>query len=57
MSKKVAETESESLEIIELCIDDLDLLSRAFDLIADACDQEASPEPRTLQAVPARLLN
>lgn len=41
---------TEALEIIELSIDDLDLLARAFQLIEEACEGE---EPQaTLTAEP-----
>ena len=36
--------EEQVFEIIELAIDEMDLLTRAFDVIAEACDY--IPEPR-----------
>jgi hypothetical protein len=39
MSKDTKVTEADATEIIELAIDDIELLSRAFDVIAKVCDE------------------
>ena len=49
MSKKLDDVrpadESDTFEIIETAIDDLDLLTRAFDLISAVCQEEAEDDP------------
>lgn len=37
------EKETEAFEIIELAIDDVDLLTRAFDVIKNVCDEANNP--------------
>lgn len=48
MSKKLnnssSSAENEVFEIIELAIDDLELLTRAFNMIRDVCDDVSHPE-------------
>ena len=48
MSKKINATpqseESQGFELIETAIDNLDLLTRAFDLIAEVCEELNDPE-------------
>ena len=48
MSKKFknqsSQAEQEVFEIIELAIDDLELLSRAFTMINDVCTELSNPE-------------
>lgn len=39
MAKDSKVTEAEATEIIELAIDDIELLGRAFDVIAQVCDE------------------
>ena len=36
--------EQEVFEIIELAIDDLELLTRAFNMITDVCSEVSNPE-------------
>jgi len=48
-------TESEALEIIELAIDDLDLLTRAFTIISDACAENPDPLVEAGE-IPGKLL-
>jgi hypothetical protein len=44
LSESAEANEAESLEIIELASAELDLLTRAFDLIAAACADDATAE-------------
>lgn len=37
------EKETEAFEIIELAIDDIDVLTRAFDVIKNVCDEVNDP--------------
>lgn len=37
--KQVVENEQDAFEMIELAIDDLNLLTRAFDLVSDLCQE------------------
>jgi len=58
MSKKVLnELEEQSCEIIELAINEVELLTQAFDLISEICkESDSSPQwhgPR----LPERLIN
>jgi len=44
MSNKPATNEDEVFEIIELAIDEIDLLTRAFKVIGEVCDELRNPE-------------
>ena len=57
MAKKLIEpaVENEALEIIELAINDLDLLARAFDVINEACQELQNPQIN-LDAPPPRVM-
>jgi hypothetical protein len=43
-SPKVAKNASEACEIIELAIGDLEMLTRAFQVIQDVCEERNSEE-------------
>lgn len=43
-NKQNTQAEQEVFEIIELAIDDLELLSRAFTMINDVCSELSNPE-------------
>lgn len=52
MSKKpLIENQEDAFEIIELAIDDIELLTRAFDVIGDVCKElggdRVSPEAKS----------
>lgn len=55
--KKQENTESEATEIIELAIDDIELLTRTFNTIADVCKELNNPSPRLESAPRKELLN
>ena len=41
--KDTKQVESDAFEMIELAIDDLDLLTRAFEVINEACEELQNP--------------
>jgi hypothetical protein len=55
-NKKETVSETESFEMIELAIDNLELLTRAFTLIKDICE-ETEPQPTFPLEPPEHLLN
>ncbi len=54
MALKKVSNESEATEIIELSIADIDLLTRAFDVITEACNQLQNPTVKSEQ--PPRIM-
>jgi hypothetical protein len=49
-------SENDVTEIIELCTNDIEALARAFNLIADVCENRESPALQ-LDSAPRALLN
>jgi hypothetical protein len=45
-SKVNTEAQDQIFEIIELAIDDLELLTRAFNVISEVCEETSHPELR-----------
>ncbi len=60
MSKKEITTQDEAFEMIELAIDNMDLLTRAFDTISEYCEAFGAPSSTSLiedGGIPEELLN
>ncbi len=49
--------ESSALEIIELAIDDLETLTRAFNVIKDVCDELNNPHLSIRRDIKESLIN
>lgn len=56
-TKKELTNNEEAFELIELAIDDIELLSRAFELISDVCNEFDTAVPSCEAEVPKMLIN
>lgn len=52
-----ADTENEAFEMIELALNDLDALTRAFDLISEICEEREPASILSLETPPKNLVN
>ena len=57
MSRTPEEQKIEACEIIELAIDELELLTRAFTVIEEVCEHMNSPRPALLESAEKIVLN